>query len=223
MTSPYVHVPFVHGPTAIREQVLAYFKDALPRAISYAKDSWGRNLFLPVPQEWLAYEPVKMSHRTGPLFGVGVFSTQASTTVDFSPAMEMEMLTRYGVRLYLWVYTPEDQSNLVTDNARAETLRVRDDLSTLIRAMLHNEPGLNDPDVYSVQLDTIREDFSDAAPTNNASGRYLAAVAMSFSLDVEESLFRPIYGTVSAEGDKDAGVKIADELTGVDHEHFQAP
>lgn len=221
-TSPYVRAPFVQGPTMIREEICEYFKQAIPRAIQYAQANWGEGVFLPEPQAYLTYEPTGISHRTGPIFGVGVTSTQASEQIDMSPAMEVEMLTRYGIRLYLWVYTPETTSELVTDEARERTLAARDDLSTLIRSMLYNDPGMHLPDVFGVQLNTIREDFSDATPVPNQSGRYLAAVAISFSLDVEESLFRPVLGTVSTAGDERAGVRIHDEITGVHDEHFSA-
>jgi hypothetical protein len=202
--------PFLHGPSSLRREIVLYFQQAIPRAITYAKAQWPGDPFLAAPQVWSEYEPNAISHRTGPLFGVGIQSSNGSKHTDFSPAMENELLTTYGVRLYLWCLTPETDSELVPDDAREETLRMRDDMSTLIRSVLWENPGLHLPDRLSVDLRTIREDFSDAAPTPNSSGRYIAAVVVSFSLEVEESLFRPVLGFVSTEGDPNPGVKIED-------------
>lgn len=220
--SDYTHAPYLQGPTLVRQALCNYFEKAIPRAIEYANKGWPKKRFLPAPQQYLPYEPLGLSHRTGPIFGVGITGTSSSQHMDFSDAMEEEMMTRYMVRLYLWVYTPETESQVVADEARHETLRVRDDLSTLVRSMLYQEPGLDNPEMFDVQLDTIREEFSDASPVPNNSGRYVAAVAMSFALDVEESLFRPIIGVVSNAGGKDAGVRIQEGLTGETREHETA-
>ena len=165
-------------------------------------------MFLAEPQQYLPYEPMGISHRTGPILGIGIPSTQASEHVDFSDAMETETMTRYGARIYLWCYTPEDIDERVPEEPRHEALRLRDDMSTLIRSALFTEPGLNDPDRYSLHTDTIREEFSDGTQVPNSSGRYIAAVAISFSLDVEECLFRPVYGFVSDSDTQDPGVDV---------------
>lgn len=209
------HSPFVQGPTGVRTQILEYMKVAIPKAISYAKEEWEPEnaTFLPEPQQYLPYEPLKISHRTGPLFGVGVVNTQSSDVVDFSGSVELEVLTRYSVRLYLWCYTPETENNLVPDNAREETIRVRDNLSTLLRSTLYSQPGLSNPDVYSILLGTVREEFSDSAPVDNASGRHIAAVIISFDVDVEERLHNLVLGYVSGQDDPDPGVDVqADQL-----------
>lgn len=202
------HTAFLQGPTAIRHDLLEYLKVSIPTAISYAHQEWGDRVFLAEPQQYLDYEPLGISHRTGPILGVGIPGTQASQHVDYSDAMETETITRYSVRLYLWCYTPEDIDERVPDSARHEALRLRDDMSTLIRSALFTEPGLNDPDRYSVHTDTIREEFSDGTQVPNASGRYIAAVAISFSLDVEERLFRPVFGFVSDTNDQAPGVDV---------------
>lgn len=202
------HVPFLQGPTAIRNDFVEYLKLAIPAAISYAHDQWGDDVFLAEPQQYLPYEPAGISHRTGPILGIGIPSTQASEHVDFSDAMETETLTRYSARIYLWCYTPEDIDEIVPENARHETLRLRDDMSTLIRSALFTEPGINDPDRYSIHTDTIREEFSDGTQVPNSSGRYIAAVAISFALDVEERLFRPVFGFVSDTDSNDPGVDL---------------
>lgn len=204
------HSPFVQGPTGVRSEIMEYLKVAFPAAISYAKKEWASSetLFLPEPQTYVPYEPLDISHRTGPLLGIGVTNTQSSDAVDFSGAMELEVMTRYSIRLYLWCYTPETENNLVSDDARHETLRVRDNLSTLLRSTLYAQPGLGNADVYQVQLGTIREDFSDSTPVANASGRHIAAVAISFDVDVEERLHRPPLGYVSGQDDENPGVTV---------------
>lgn len=202
------HTEFLQGPTAIRHDLLEYLKVAIPASIEYARQEWGEDVFLAEPQEYLPYEPMGISHRTGPTLGIGITSTQASEHVDFSDAMETETMTRYGARVYLWCYTPEDIDERVPEEPRHEALRLRDDMSTLIRSALFTEPGLNDPDRYSVHTDTIREEYSDGTQVPNSSGRYIAAVAISFSLDVEERLFRPVYGFVSDSDTQDPGVDV---------------
>lgn len=206
------HTEFLQGPTAIRHDLLEYLKHAIPAAIQYAEQEWGTGVFLAEPQQYLPYEPVGISHRTGPILGIGIPNTQASEHVDFSGAMETETLTRYSARIYLWCYTPEDIDERVAEEPRHEALRLRDDMSTLIRSALFTEPGLNDPDRYQVHTDTIREEFSDGSAVPNSSGRYIAAVAISFSLDVEERLFRPVYGFVSDSDTQDPGVDVQGDL-----------
>lgn len=212
------HTEFLQGPTAIRHDLLEYLKNAIPAAIQYAEQEWGDDVFLAEPQQYLPYEPVGISHRTGPILGIGVPSTQASEHVDYSGAMETETMTRYSVRIYLWCYTPETVEERVAEEPRHEALRLRDDMSTLIRSALFTEPGLNDPDRYSLHVDTIREEFSDGSPVPNSSGRYIAAVAISFSLDVEERLFRPVYGYVSDSDSDDPGVDVQGEILRRNHE-----
>lgn len=204
------HSPFVQGPTGVRDEIVEYLKVAFPAAISYAKLEWtdASEVFLPEPQQYLPYEPLDISHRTGPILGVGVVNTQSSDVVDFSGSVELEVMTRYSIRLYLWCYTPETENNLVADNARQETLRVRDDLSTLLRSTLYAQPGMGNPDVFSIHLGTIREEFSDSTPVANASGRHIAAVAISFDVDVEERLHRLPLGYVSGQDDEDPGVAV---------------
>lgn len=207
------HSPFVQGPTAVRVEILEYMKVAIPLAIQSAQAEWGDDHFLPAPQSWSLYEPKDISHRTGPLFGIGISNSSGSKAVDFTGVLELEVMTRYSVRLYLWCYTPEAADGLVPDDARMEALRVRDDLSTLMRSTLYSQPGLSNPEVYSVQLSTIREDFSDSVNVRNASGRHLAAVVLSFDVDVEERLHQPAIGYVSEQGDVDPGVNVqADHL-----------
>lgn len=203
---------FAEGPTAIRHDLLEYLKHAFPIAIEYAREEWGDDIYLAEPQHYIPYEMLGISHRTGPILGVGITGTQASQHVDYSDALEAETLTRYAVRLYLWCYTPEDIDGVVAEEPRHEALRLRDDMSTLLRAILFTEPGLNDPDKYQVHADTIREEFSDGTQVPNASGRYIAAVAMSFALDVEERLHRPVLGFVSGAGVQSPGVQVQGDL-----------
>lgn len=206
------HTSFVEGPTGIRHDLMEYLKHAFPVAIGYAREEWGDDVFLAEPQQYLPYEPLGISHRTGPILGISIPSTQASQHVDYSAALEGEVLTRYSMRLYLWCYTPEDIDEVVAEEPRHEALRLRDDMSTLLRTILFTEPGLNDPDRYQVHADTIREEFSDGAQVPNSSGRYIAAAALSFAMDVEERLHRPVLGYVSSEGDEQPGVQLQGQL-----------
>lgn len=207
------HAQFVQGPTGVRDAIVEYMKVAIPEAIENAKLEWAEETFLPVPQAYYPYEPMSISHRTGPILGVGIAGALPSRPVDFSLAMELEVITRYSVRLYLWCYTPEVEDGLVPDDARHETLRVRDDMSTLIRSMLYTYPGMDNPDTYSIHINTIREDFSDSTPVPNASGRYIAAVVISFDVDVEERLHQAVLGYVSEQGNENPGVGLqADHL-----------
>lgn len=212
------HTSFLQGPTAIRHDLVEYLKHGLPNAIAYAREEWGDGVFLTEPQQYLPYEPLGISHRTGPILGIGIPNTSSSEHVDYSGALEAESMTRYNMRIYLWCYTPETTDEVVVDDARHETLRLRDDMSTLIRSALFTEPGLNNPDIYSVHPDTIREEFSDGTQVPNSSGRYIAAVSISFAMDVEERLYRPVMGFVSSTEDQDPGVDVQGDLLGGTHE-----
>lgn len=214
MSDEQRHAEFVQGPTAVRKDILEYLKVQFPKVVEDANSQWDSDAPLVAPRKWSLYEPLGISHRTGPLLGIGVSNSPSRRPVDFSGALELEMLTRYNVRLYLWCYTPEYTTELVPDDAREQALRLRDDLSTLLRAMLISYPGMHKPGTYQIQTGTITEDYSDATQTGNNSGRYIAAVVVSFGIDVEERLHSPALGFVSNEDDDAPGVDVNGSLLG---------
>ena len=188
----------MRGATLVRRGIKEYLEVAMPRQRDIALAQWelvGQQL--PEIETYLEYEPTGMPANHGPIIGVSCNRTSNFSRTDYISTGEEEYRATYYVRVFLWVTTPDDEDDqvapdqIVLSDARERTLRARDDLAGVLRSALLDRLSLGQPDAFLLNERTITEDFSDGSPTASPNGRWIAAVAIGFEMQVDEYLYRP--------------------------------
>lgn len=178
----------MQGPLPLRKSLIRVLKSELPKTIDMYNSQYGTSI--PYPGEYQEYEAVQMAHGSKILISVTVSNTRDLTTVDMDDWAAMQYLPKYSVVVYAWCFTELDEKGEVPVDARVKTLEMRDNLAVILRATILNNPALDDAERYSIIESTLDEEFSDSSPVPNASGRHIAGVQHSFTVEVEEQLDR---------------------------------
>ena len=208
----------MRGAYLCRTLIMGYMREAVPRMSEFARDQWGTDHNFDDVEFYEAYEALKMSHGQGPTLSMSVSRTSGFRRVDYDPVMAEQYRAEYMIRMFVYCYTPDSEipeeldEDQVVENARQQTMRQRDDLSAIVRACILDRLSLGHPDVFDVNEGSLVEEYSDGTPVPNASGRWLAACAFTFTVRVDESLYREQLGQVPATGVQVIGELLPKEL-----------
>lgn len=178
----------MQGPVPVRESIVRVLRSEIPKTIDKYNSQYGSGVRY--PEFYEEYEVEGVRHGSGAVLSVSVSNARNLATVDTDDWAAMQYLARYLVTVYGWITTEAEEDGSVPVDARVRTLRERDMLAVCIRATILNNPALDDPERYALIENTLEEDYSDASPTPNASGRYLSGVTHTFVIEVEEQLDR---------------------------------
>lgn len=179
----------MRGVHLVREGVMTYLRDAVPAMAAYAEAQWQEEFQFVLPTKYLPYEALGIEHGSGPIVSMSIPRVAGFVRMDYDEMLAEQYRAVYTVRILMHCFTPDAMTE-VPENAREVTIRQRDDLTTLIRSAILDRLSLGQPDVFQVNESTLTEEYSDAVPTPNASGRWIAASALTFSVQFDEGLYR---------------------------------
>lgn len=173
----------MEGSVKAKEYVNTYLAGDLPsRLITYRNQLYLDDQRLPDPQKYLTFEPVALDHWPTIITLVG--STQDLTRIDYEADRDPIFRVRYAMRTYVWV----------RGNGPQETTEIRDNLCTVVRDALLDQPALRQSDSTAAATDikvdegTLREEFSDL--TLIKGERFLAAAYLAYDLNLDEVVSR---------------------------------
>jgi hypothetical protein len=187
----------MRGPTLLRKRIKDYLMVAVPEQIQIARTQWALTEYqLPLPQKYDAVDPYAADR--WPIVGAYVVSDRDNVHRDFNPAMEAEYATRYTCRIFVSVLTPKDSTGEFVRGAEAyeETVRLRDDMKTIVMQALLQSPSLGGFDI-EVMEDTVTTDYDEPMRINEKLPNvYAAAATMTVEVRMTESLYLPPAGEV---------------------------
>lgn len=177
----------MRGPEQVRNDIAAYLGQAVPLMVDKARTQWGMDIPTE-PAFYFPYEPTGIDHNKPPIVAVSISSGGDFTTVDIDDWGAMEYRVTYNVSIFMWCATPLGENGEVPEDSREQSLRLRDQLATCIRAVLLQKPSLGHPDRYQTVEGSLREEYSEATPTGNASGRFISGSVHNITVKVDEKL-----------------------------------
>lgn len=173
----------MRGATLVRSSIVDFLEDRVPGVVDQARTEWQLDEFqLPYPLKYDAYEPYALD--AWPLLGVNVTNSSEFNRVDFDSAMSQVYLVTYRVRVFTWVRTPMDENEVPIEPEYSESIRLRDDLSAVVRATILREPSLGNAGFY-MDESTLQEEYSEATAVRG--DRFVAGVIHTFDVRVDES------------------------------------
>lgn len=176
----------MRGAHPLRENLKLFLEAKVPTMVTRAGELWGVQLVQ--PKRYESYEPTGLRHGDGPLIAVGVERASNFVTVDMDQWGANEFRVTYSCSVYTWCFTEEDEDGEVPLDARTETLRLRDDLATVVRAVILGNLNFGHEELYQLDERSLTEMYSEGSAVPNASGRWVAGVVHTFDVKSDESL-----------------------------------
>lgn len=176
----------MRGARDVRKGVLAFFGKNLRRYIEQAEMEWNDVVVRPNRME--AYEAVSFEHEDACIISISIGQSSSFTTVDIDQTGARMYRPDYDVQVYTWCLAGYDDDGNTIDTARVTALSQRDDIASVIRAMILDNPALGQPEAFELIESTLIEEYSTGEATPNSSGRYIAGVVHNFTLRVDEAL-----------------------------------
>ena len=180
----------MRGPKTLRDGIVAYLSVEVPKQIVVARSQWGLNAqTLPTPTKYDHYEPYALDEY--PAMGVTVTTARDFRLNDMDAYAQREYRARYSVRLFTWVRSPLDTDDVPFEPSYDETVRLRDDMAVVVRSVLLATSSLGS--IYLMwDESSLSEEYSEATAVKG--NRFIAGVAHSFDVQVDESLYLPPIG-----------------------------
>lgn len=174
----------MRGAAYARSFLSAYLSEAMPPLLAAARSEFLLEEWqLPNPLQYDCYDPLTMN--VYPSIGSLVRSTGEWKRNDIIDAEEVYS-ARYKMMLFLWVKTPTDMDGVVSPDAYAETLALRDDMLGLMRSCVLTKPSLNSNGAVEVDEATLAEDYLDAIKHTQESPLWFAGGTLTFDMLVSE-------------------------------------
>lgn len=182
----------MRGPTGLRNTLAAFLQPAMEQHITWARAQHGLTQYqLPFPTKYDAVEPYAAD--AYPLVGCYILSDRTNTVVDFDDTIAGEYRTTYATRLFVSVLTPVDAEGRPEMPAYDAAVRLRDDLTTMLRATLLNEPSLGVSNA-EVDMSTLTTDYPEPISRGNQRASYIASGLISVDVKYTESTYVPKLG-----------------------------
>lgn len=175
----------MQGPTQAKLQVSTFLSNRMPARLIDYRNEWNRSASeLPDPRQYITYEPLVLDRWPSV---ITIVMGTSNVVVDDYLEEDPEYKITYQMRTYVWAKA--DGGKAVTD--------MRDDLTTVIRDLLLDVPGLDDAACdYKVREDSIREEFSDLTVTGTTKKSLIAGSYVAYNLESTEVLNRDTLGIV---------------------------
>jgi len=170
-----VHAIMSRGPFDVRYTISGYLKKEMPKWIGLARTQWSlpSEDDLPNPDLTAIFEHERDAVDRYPQTIVGVSRGALGGRVDHDDVGAEDFRTLYTVRLYTHVRATGER----------ETLRVRDDYSTVLRWCLTASKTMGNPN-FEWLIETLSEDFSVGIKVGG--DRWVGAVTHSFTCRMDE-------------------------------------
>lgn len=180
----------MRGNTNVRKCIEDFLSAKVPGLIAVARTQWElEDHMLPLPLRYDSYDPLQTTEF--PTIGSLVSRTSNWNMVDLNAHAEEVYDATYSIRLFMWCRTPQKQNGEWVAPIYDAALKVRDDLSAIVRSAILHTPSLGKPGVCRVLSGTLTEDYLDAM--KGASGAsWLAGVLWTFDLQFSEANYEPV-------------------------------
>lgn len=184
----------MRGATHARQYLEDFLRDRYPHFIVAARQQWGLETHeLPMPLRYDSYDPLQVVEY--PIIGSIVSRTNNWRRVDVNTHGEEVYRSVYSVRAFLWVRTPRDEQGNWMLPEYDTCLRVRDDMTALMRTCILGTPSLNSGGACTVQENTLVEDYLDAIKSSPQTPQWMAGATLSFDMVMHEANYLPTVGT----------------------------
>lgn len=185
----------MRGATFVREAIAAHLTAELPTTLAAARTAWGLDVhYLPPPAVIHATERYALDRY--PCIVVTVESVNGFARNGFTTAMDPAYVPRYTAKVFTWVRTPQAAGGEWMTPEFEQTIRLRDDYATVVRATLLGHGDLGNP-VIMWDEGSLLEAYSEV--TSAKGDRFVAGVSHTFDLQVDETLSFPPLGIVETE------------------------
>lgn len=192
MTTPQ----FMHGPERVRSILGAYLASTMPVMLVKCRAEWLREIWeLPDPTAYDLYEPYVVDGY--PVVGCYITGDQSMSRKDYDGNMAEEYEVVYTVRVFVGVRTPMDDQGKFTDPPYAAAVRCRDEMTTVLRMCLLQQPSMGYPEEAEIQEDTINTDYPDAMQLKTQGARFVATGIINVQIKLTEKLTRAPLGTAN--------------------------
>lgn len=183
MTTP----PLMRGATNVRVAIAAYLKTSFPIMRNRALATWSnaRPEELPQIMVFNPFDNIMFDGGSKPILGVEVYRATDFTLSDLSE-VGSEYRPRYQVHVNLWTWSLQDAIGDTLGPQRASAIRMRDDLTALVRACVLDRPTFGTGDALVMDQKSLAEDYHQANPAPNTSQRYFAGAQLSFDVIADE-------------------------------------
>lgn len=181
----------MRGPYIIRRAICDYLEAKMPAQIAQARADWGLDdVMLPDPVAIVPYERYELAQH--PTIAVVLTNAKNFARVAYDDYANEQYEAVYQCRIFTWVKTPEDTTQVSVDNSYQETLRLRDDYAAVVRSLLLLSSSLGQPAIIWDET-SLSEEYSDATVVKG--DRWVAGVTHTFEVQVDESAVRSMIGT----------------------------
>lgn len=183
----------MRGPHRVREILGAYLATTMPQMLIKCRAEWLKEIWeLPEPIAYDLTEPFTATDY--PTVGCYVLTDQNQSRKDYDNVMAEEYEVIYTVRVFVAVRTPMDDQGKFIEPYYANTVTCREDMTTVLRMCLLQQPSLGYPEECVVQEDTITTDYPDAMQLKSQSVRYVATGIINCQIKMTERLTRDALG-----------------------------
>lgn len=190
MTYP-VNYLLSRGATSAREILASYLEANTPVLIEKYRTAYDLDQYtLPDPVDYRQYEPLGLDR--WPLVGCVVSRVRNLYRVDTDAIAASMFRSKYEMQLFLWVRTPQLADMSSASPPYDECLRLRDDLTVIVRSVLLTDGSLGS-DRMEMNEDTLNETYSEA--TKVTGDRWIAGTSWNFDVTFDEALVLDQIGT----------------------------
>lgn len=186
----------MRGPERLRGFLSTYLASSVPTLVDLARTQWSLTAQqFPKPTRYNAAEPLVGNFDTYPYVGSYVVSDDDHRHVDISDQGELEFATRYTMQIFVCVSTPLATADEVEQPQFKATLRLRNDLTTIVRAALLAGQDLDQPDEVELLPDSMSTSYTDALVLDPQRNTFRAGGFIQVTFKLTESLSVPALGT----------------------------
>lgn len=199
----------MRGVTHVRQCIETHLSTKVPELLIVAREQWGLDQYtLPDPKKYNSYDPLTATEY--PSIGSWASRTSGWQMQNLNNRGEEEYSAIYAVRLALWVRTPKTSDDVWIGPVYDTCLRVRDDMTAVVRSCILHSVSLGFPGVCRVRSETLSEDYLDAIKGSDGS-HWFAGTLFSFDMQMNESNYAPVISEGVTTGTVDAGLIPATE------------
>lgn len=182
------------GATAVRNQIKMHLEQQVPVYLDLLRKQYDLSLVqVPHIGRFDAYEPLTLDHSSPPIMGINIPRTNAYTMTDLDPNAAEEYRPTYFVNIYLWMYSPLNESGYPIQPEYDNTIRARDDMSAAIRAALLHDLSFGNEDLIMHHSQRMEETYTDTVPVKG--NRWTTGTQWTIELQVDEGIYREKIGS----------------------------
>lgn len=185
------------GATQLRGWLLGYLQTNMPLITTQARADWGLNAYqLPIPQSYDVYDLPMTQPNRYPAIGADFPTETNHVRTDFTDRAEPEYWSNQTGSVYVWVSTPRTADDLLEGpDTRATCMRVRDDVTELVRQLLLGTPSLGQgPDTCWLEETALNVNKMEPMRAGENRADWLSGSLISVVYRVKSELSFPILG-----------------------------